>query len=97
MAVAMMYPKGTQGKRTATSVATQEVDSGSLSHARTVLRALPTVAEEVMAGKKFLDAVYPDAALNCLHQAPREGRGWRNQPGPLHRHAATAKRTAGHG
>jgi hypothetical protein len=45
MAVVIMYPEGTQGRTTATSLATKEVRSGTLSQARTVLADSRALAE----------------------------------------------------
>ena len=53
MAVAMMYPDpGKRGPKTSDAISSvaEEIPSGRLSMARTVFRALPTIAEEVMAG-----------------------------------------------
>jgi ParB-like nuclease family protein len=58
MAVAMIHPKGTPGKKTETSLATKEVPSGTLSQARTVLGESRAAAEEVMAGVLFLGVAY---------------------------------------
>lgn len=59
MAVAMIYPDPKQGKR-ATSVAITEVNSGYLSHARTVLRASPDIAANVLSGARSLDDAYSE-------------------------------------
>lgn len=64
MSVAMMWPEPTEAEKRhlgGISSVTEGISSGRLSMARTVLRALPADAEKIMAGKKFLDAVYPEA------------------------------------
>lgn len=62
MATAMIYPKGTQGKKTGTSSATKEAASaGRISMARTVLRHSLPLAQRVVAGSVFLDAAYTEA------------------------------------
>jgi hypothetical protein len=61
MAMAMMYPKpGKRGPKAKgeVSVATTDIESGALSHARTVLAESRAAADEVMAGVLFLDVAY---------------------------------------
>jgi hypothetical protein len=58
MAVAMIYPEGTQGKATETSFATKEVKSGSLAKARAVLKHARDLADGVLKGQPSLDAAY---------------------------------------
>jgi len=80
MAVAMMYPKGTQGKATETSFATKEVDASRLSMARTVLRDSRAIAEEVMSGPK-------KSVIRSLHIRTQRlpGRAFRTRFRPPHR------------
>ena len=61
MAVAMIYPEPERGKRTdlkGTSVPTTEVASGTLSHARTVLKLNPAETALVLAGGRPLSETY---------------------------------------
>lgn len=65
MALAMMYPESSPGKKTDASVTTlsaaNKVSATSISNARTVLRDSRALAEEVMSGVKFLDTAYKEA------------------------------------
>ena len=68
MALAMVYPKGTQGKKTATSIvaARQEVGAGKLSHARTVLAESRGAADDQFmqqGSKQFAEQLKPTTAL----------------------------------
>jgi hypothetical protein len=66
MATAMIYPKGTQGKKTSTSSATKEdqsVSAAGLSRARSVLAFSPVLAASVLAGIKTLDAAYNESRM----------------------------------
>jgi hypothetical protein len=63
MAVAKLYPepeKGGRGKKNS-GKNPEFVDAGYVSHARTVLRWLPEIAEAVMAGTKPLNEAYAEA------------------------------------
>lgn len=64
MALAMLFPKSQQGKRTdldPTSEFNSEVSGRYIRQARTVLRVSKTLATEVMAGGKSLPVAYADA------------------------------------
>lgn len=50
VATAMLFPKGTQGKKTETSTETEKVHSSSLSEARALLAFSPGLAASVLAG-----------------------------------------------
>lgn len=60
MAVAKLYPEGQQGQK-GTSLKNHDVDRSYVSQARTVLRFLPEIAHEVMAGKIPLNDAYVSA------------------------------------
>ena len=62
MAVAKLYPEGQQGKK-GTSIKNMEaVSSQYVTHARTVLKWLPELADRVLAGTSSLNEAYADFA-----------------------------------
>lgn len=61
MAMAMLYPHSQQGKQNETSAQNAEVKERYLRMARNVLRTLPSVADEVIAGGTSLNDAYQQA------------------------------------
>lgn len=58
MALAMMYPEPTPGKKRKTSSVSEEVTTTRLSNARTVLHHSRSLAEAVLKGYPPLDAAH---------------------------------------
>jgi hypothetical protein len=66
MAVAKAYPEpehGAPGKKSALKIKGVQVNEGTLSQARTVLRLAPSLADEVLAGNESLTDAYHKAGL----------------------------------
>lgn len=71
MAVAMMYPEPTPGKR---SVIITGVSESYLSHARTVYHSAPDLMTAVLNGPIKLDAAYDEARERLRKSTGREAR-----------------------
>jgi hypothetical protein len=72
--VAKIYPEPEKGGRNKNAVITTEFSSGLLSHARTVLRHAPDLAEHVINGSLSLDKAYEEARIRKGRADTHEAR-----------------------
>jgi hypothetical protein len=74
MVVAKLYPEPEKGGRNKNAVITTEFSSGLLSHARTVLRHAPDLADHVINGSLSLDKAYEEARIRKGRADTHESR-----------------------
>jgi hypothetical protein len=84
MAMAMVYPDAQRGgkrEKGSSLVSKHNFSSARLSHARTVLRSSPPLAQQVIAGKKSLDEAMTVVRQYEHHAATTPRRIYRKRSG----------------